>query len=429
MKLFLAIALLVTLSLLATSPRFYRLRRAKPAAMLLSGGWLAIGAGMAIGPSGLGAIDRETIRRATPLLLMGLGWIGLMVGLQARWSVLKRLPRPAGRLASLDAMVTLGVFGPTTWLLLGQWTGHTGAIWLLAPTALLASGAIGWAMETRSLQLDASESARHRAVNIRGAGGLGALIAVCIYGVLLSFVTRGEGGEPVISARVAAMKIPSVLVLAGVVGLLARVALRIAGRNKSELLVVFLGVVVLVAGVADHLAASTLFAAALTGAIIANFAAPELRRFERFILQAEHVVAVIFLLLAGVLIDPLIGWWGVGLATGLALLRVTIKPMLFRVTAARDESGWPKPSRWPVYAALARQSPLAIALAVGLVLAEPSVFRHRLLAVVVLAGLLSELPPLAVSAAAERRQRRERRRRKASTDEPALGSPTPEASP
>src|SRR5690606_36242201 len=90
-RLFLTLIVLVALALIATSKRLYRVRRSRPMALLISGGWLSVGAGMLVGPNGLGAIDREMLLSLTPLMMIGLGWIGMMVGLQARREVLRSL--------------------------------------------------------------------------------------------------------------------------------------------------------------------------------------------------------------------------------------------------------------------------------------------------------------------------------------------------
>ena len=52
MEVFLAIAVLATLALLATSRRLYQIRRHRVLAGLATGGWLHVLIGVAIGPYG-----------------------------------------------------------------------------------------------------------------------------------------------------------------------------------------------------------------------------------------------------------------------------------------------------------------------------------------------------------------------------------------
>jgi len=119
--------------------------------------------------------------------------------------------------------------------------------------------------------------------------------------------------------------------------------------------------------------------------------------FEKFIFKAEFTVANIFALLAGILLDPRIGFIGMGIATVIAMLRIFAKPFYARRIIRlvhNDANGGELPFQSALYLGTARQSPILLALAVGMVLLEPSDFNKRLLAIVVLAGLLSELLPI-----------------------------------
>jgi len=409
---FVAIALLAALALLATSARFRRLRRSRAMTMLISGGWLAVGIGVALGPSGVGLVEADDLLRLTPVLMIGLGWIGMMMGLQLRRAVLGSLPGSLWRLVGLDFLVTLVAVGASAWIGLGLWLEHAGGrpggVWRLSGVILLVACTIGWAMETRSLRTRDSLQNTRLATFVRAGGALGGAVGVALFGVGSKVVIRDpETLEQTISFITAGQRALMALLSGALVALLGRYALHVAGRSRSEALVVFLGVVTLLAGVASALDFSPLFAAMLGGAILANISGSELERFERFILQAEHVVAALFALLAGVLIDPAIGVGGAALALALVASRFLLKPLVLRLGAAdastddppADQSG--RPSTLLSIASV-RQGPVAIALGVGLVLAEPSVFHQRLLAVVVLAGLLCEGLPIALSVRAAR---------------------------
>jgi len=410
-RLFIAVIILVSLALLATSTRFYRVRRSRPLSILLSGGWPALFVGFAIGPWGLNLVTDELLLNLTPLIMVGLGWIGLMIGLQARREVLRSLPAALLRLALVDAVVTTLAFGLLGWIGVRTWVGaeggETGLAWTLPPAVLIAAASVGWSMETRSLR-GGSEISSRMAFFVRGGGGLAALIAIAIFGIDAAFAAPSDATEALPRVAEAGAKIATSAALAVIVGLLGRYAIREAGKSRSELLVVFLGVVALVAGVTADLAASPLFTAMLAGVVVANLAGSELRLFERFILQAEHVVAVLFALLAGVLIDPAIGVWGALLALAIAGLRMLIKPPIFRVCTrnavlpkalASQLGRETRQSRLEV--APVRQAPLAIAMAVGLYLASPSEFSRRLLTIVIVAGFVSELLPLFLSVRAQ----------------------------
>ena len=134
---------------------------------------------------------------------------------------------------------------------------------------------------------------------------------------------------------------------------------------------------------------------------MANLQGVDLRRFERFILAAEHALAVIFAIVAGVLLDPGIGLVGVIAALALTVLRLLVKPISMRraLRAHRALADGPGKSDLPVqsrlYAGAARQSPIAMVMLVSLVLAHPTESSQELLTVVVVTGLLCELLTIA----------------------------------
>jgi len=393
MSTFLAILIVSVLALLASSPLGFRLRRSRLTSALTSGGWLAIGVGVAIGPHGLEAVTPETIRRATPLVVLGLGWIGLMLGLQAQRAVLASLPASLLRVWVADAVVSLVVFGSIGWVGASVWGEAPGGAPVVT-AALLACASLGWAMETRSLSTGDSISQRQHALVIRGAGGLAGIAAVVVFGLVYAFAGPDTGQRSVLAAGASRLLVAVTLGFAS--GLIGRFALREAAGARGQSLGVVLGLVALVGGLAFELEASPLFAACLTGVVMANLDGGELRAFERVILRAEHAVAAVFALLAGVLLDPAIGWPGLGLAALIAGARLLIKPLVMRAGGATPEAagvlGW----------AVVRQSPLAVALAVSVLAVSTSIVSQRLLTVIVLAGVLAELTPLAAAWALRR---------------------------
>jgi len=389
MRTFLAILLVAVLALLASSSTGFRLRRSRWTVALFGGGWVAIGVGAAIGPQGLGAVTLQTIQSATPLVVLGLGWIGLMIGLQAQRTVLTSLPPSVVRVCGVDAALTLGVFGLAGWIGLRSWLGADGgALWTM--TALLACASLGWTMETRSLSSGDAGDTRERALIVRGSGGLAAILTIAVFGVVYSFAHPAPGTElSALSLGSSRLVIGAALGLAA--GLIGRYALREAAGSRGAQLTVVLGLVAIVGGLAFEMDLSSLFVAGATGAVMTNLAGNELRSFERVILKAEHAVAAVFAMLAGALLDPAIGWGGLGLAALLAGLRLIVKPFALRAGGVRREGAGAL--SW----AVVRQSPLAVALGVSVVVSVGDAAPAKLLTVIVLAGVLAELTPLAAA--------------------------------
>jgi hypothetical protein len=392
---FLALVLVLSVSLLATSNTAARLRRSRPIALLLSGGWMWLLMGVAIGPVGLGAFDHSTMMGMTPLVAFVLGWVGLMIGLGAHRSVFGALPRAVVRLTALDISLSVIVAGGLSLLVLFIADGRFQFSELTLPDRLLLVGllvvcAIGWSMETRSLRSSLDEAGAKLSVTVRGCGGLGALVAVGLWGAWDLLVSADASGnltiDPVHVMQVFVAVTLGVLLL----GLVTRSALRLAGDASPELLTVFLGVVALLAGVSMRMGVPAILAGMLAGVLLTNLAGKEVRLFERFLLQAEHVVAVALSLVAGMLLDVQIGVVGVMLAVVLSAARLLWKPLIL-AGASRSAGGTGQELLRFVGV---RQSPVAVALGVSLVLDSSGALSHKALGVIVLTGLLSEALPL-----------------------------------
>ncbi|MEM1166642.1 MAG: cation:proton antiporter [Planctomycetota bacterium] len=407
MEIFLAIVAVAALGLAATSQPAYRLRRSRAVAGLLSTGWPALVIGLLLGPHVSGLIDESSLIDATPLLMIGLGWIGVIVGLQLRREVLEALPRRIVGFTVIDVVITGVVFAVVAWLGLRAWTDGQRPAELWAGMVLIASTAVAWSMETRSVRPAGESNAVQRAsLAIRAGGALGAVAAIAAFGIGAALTRRLDDGIVRFDVPAAGVRLALTAVLAIALGIFGRYFLRVAGKQREHELVVFLGVVVFAAGVSAQLGLSPMLGAMLTGAVIANLGSTDLRAFERFVLKAEHTVAVFFSVLAGVLLEPRIGAGGLALVGAIVAARLIVKPLVSRAgyTLAEDDDDGPvseRPQRGLVglRLACARQSPIAVALAVGLVLAEPSAFNQKLLAVVAFAGLACELLVLGVAAA------------------------------
>lgn len=389
MDVFLAIVVLVALALVATSKPFHRLRRSAVWTLLVAGGWPAVAAGIALGPSFGGILSDQALLRSSPVMAVGLGFIGLMIGYQLQIPVLRAVPAPARRVLLLDGLITVAVFGGVAALGLWWWSrGHSPGWGLLTPLALLVAACAGWSMETRSLRSATGADIADGAMTLRLTGALAAIGAILGFGIVAKMTARGADGAVHAAPSVFLVGMATAVGGAMVVGVLGRFAIARASPSRAELLAVFLGIIALVAGTAAEMGHSPLFASMLTGAVLANLRASETAMLHRFVAEWEHVLAVMVFLLAGVLMDPAPGGIALGLALTIAVLRVAVKPVALRAAG---------PSLGPLRIGAARQSPVATALALGVVLLEPSEFNRELLTVVVVTGVVSDLLTLGVA--------------------------------
>lgn len=385
MATFLEILLIALLGMLATSKRLQRLRRWRSVSALMSGGWLWVAGGFLLGPSALGAISLDTIVALTPIIFIGLGWIALMVGMQARRDVLAALPAWVWRAAAWDVVAATALVGALAWIALRWWPGEQSPGVSALAVALLVACAIGWSMETRWAAARPGPAGEGLAMLIRGGGGLASMAAVALF----AFSQTIQTPRPFFTTL--AMLI-GVCALGIVAAHFTRFLFRLAGDSRADFLVVLLAVVSLTAGLGAEIGASPLLAPFLLGVMGSNLAGVRLRRFERVILEAEHVVAAMFATLAGAALSPALGLAGAALCGGILAIRALFKPPLaVMARASSAATGAPAARVRPRSGVgLVRQSPIALALGVAIVSFEPSQMSRLLLGVIVVVGLASE---------------------------------------
>jgi len=399
MRILIALAILVTLALLASSRKLWSWRRSPVGAMLTTGGWLAVGVGVIIGPRGLEVVDAAHVETLRPLVLFCLGWVGLMVGIQLRRDLPKLLPPQPKRLALVDMVLCLIVVPAVALSVLwcGQGRGDHLAAAMIG--GLFGACAMGWSAEVRSITAGHPERSSVAAL-IRATSGLSSILAVIVYGMLFMAVDhRPDDVLMHVDPLHVLVGLGVSAVIAAVVGGLGFYLVRLAGRSESEFLVVLLGMVTFVAGAAGTLGYSPLFVAMLCGMVIVNLPGELLQRLQRVIIDAEQPVAMTLMLVAGVLADPdllALDWLLVGL---LFIARLATKVgisgrSINKIAQAHAAD--------VVRAGPLRQAPLAIALVVGFavsahhLLTDSVITAGRLVAVVILVGLFSDVLPLAL---------------------------------
>ena len=77
----------------------------------MSGGWVAIALGALLGPHFLHVIDGEVLLNVRPLIMIGLGWIGFIVGMQGRSELLMRVPGVLWKWTFSDAVLSIVLTG------------------------------------------------------------------------------------------------------------------------------------------------------------------------------------------------------------------------------------------------------------------------------------------------------------------------------
>lgn len=388
---FLGIAVVGAAATFATTRLYARLQRQRWIAAFTAGGWFATAAGVLIGPRVLAAVEGEALLALRPILGVALAWIGLIVGLQLRRTLVTAIPRDLARWLARDTAISVAI-GATVaaWW---WWSRHPDApVSTIGPAALVIVVAfLGWAPETRTLRAELSPGTVAPAQYVQAGGGLGAVLAVAAFGLAMPVLqAAGEGGlarsaaiaglEPVLAASTAVM-----------LGVGARLLLRRSSGRRSEALVVTLALVFLCAGFANELGFSPLVTGLLAGAVIANLRDPHLRDLERGLQSAEPGMAVLMLLSCGSLAAEADAAGAVSLGLAIAGLRLVVKPIVAR---AALRTPFPElDRREPLTVGPARVPMIAVAIAVGPSLGAGDGPAATALAGVMIALLLGAIAP------------------------------------
>jgi hypothetical protein len=354
-----------------------RLARWPLASALLGGGWIALLAGTLLGPGGFGLLHRESLIELRPLTQLGLAWIGLLVGLQMKRSLLALVPTTLWRWIAFDALISFITVAAWTFLVL-RWAAPNATLRMVWPIASLAGAAsIGWSGELRSLRgLDAR--AVRVASLVQAGAGLGSVLAI-VSSDLISFSPEGSRA------------LMATLLVAAAAGFSLRAVLGSQVGSDGRLTLALLATLSLVAGAAAAMDATPLPGAFLLGMIVTNTQGGSMRRMERLVSESEPAVAAIFFLLAGVLLEGANAWWPWVVAGGVLLVRLVAKPMIAGMALRH---AWKEPGAARLRSAVVRQAPIAIALGVAALQShDGSVERGTLLALTAV-GLASGVLPL-----------------------------------
>lgn len=346
----LALVVLVALALAGAEVRRWLRARGLGAPVLESFLFVAVGVGL--GHLGLGLFPDELVTTLRPVVLLGVTWIGLVVGLQLDLKVVARL-KPWHRSVGLGVPAAAGVV-----VAAGAVLGGLAAedVVLLAAVAMVASPRVILLLARTAAPADRAAMRLLKLVT-----ALSSIPAVLLFGAAAGVV--GVGGSWLTEALSGGERLLLMAGIAVVLGYATNVLL--AGERTSvHILAVLIGMSALSAGTATLLGGEPMLMALVTGAVIMNRC-----RFPHRILRAAHSLEIPMLVALLVLLGA---WWQpeafpwpvllllVGLR-GAALLLLG-----FRAASAARRRGVPL-RRSDLGAGLLPQGPLALAILVAAV--------------------------------------------------------------
>ena len=383
-------ALVFGLASLALTRRAAKFSRIPIVAALIGGGWMFFGVGLLLGPIGFHFLTSESLTELRPLLQLGLAWIGLLVGLQAKRAIMVQVPAVLWKWIAVDcvASVCTGVIITAVTLI---WIAPE-ATWgaLCFPCVLIGCATIGWTAELRSLRGLDARSPRLGTLTQAGAG-LAVIIAITIHGIVSLNTSVLSDGTIALNLGWGSLGFIITLLVASVCAMAMRLLLQRESWNDGRIIVSLIGTLALIAGVATVLDGSPMFGACALGVMIANMRSGAMRKLERVITGSETAVASIFFLLAGAMVNPIVAWWPWIIAALVLAFRVG-----FKVPTTRMFSGntWIERGADSIHFATIRQAPIAIPLAIASLLERTDNVQSTMLLVVATVGVFSNVIPL-----------------------------------
>ncbi len=251
--------------------------------------------GVAIGPNGLDWISDEALDRTGPLIVFGLGWIGLLYGAHLEW---RRLRRAAARLwaaAFGQSIITFALVLNGSWFFLARYFPDVYSPVLFAAAVTLAACAAGTAPSTVFQLAGRPGLTRPVARTMRIITSVDDVPGLIAFGLLLAFFPAATPGSPHWQAGLA---LAGLTVGVGVLfGLLLKTLL-VEARDEQVTLLVLLGVAGLAAGLAAMLQLSSIFVGLVAGVTFVNSSAKKEGVFA-LLAASEHTIYVLFLVLVG----------------------------------------------------------------------------------------------------------------------------------
>lgn len=320
-------------------------------------GWEYILIGAALGQAGFSLVDHAYLESLDPFLALGLGWAGLIFGIQLRWRDVARIDPSILKLAVGQSLAVwlglLGFFYATVRLFAPLPAEEA----LAVSSVAAAAGAIS---SPTAISLVAPSFGRGSARAVRTllmVATLDLAPAVILVGLTLCFFSPEDGRAFSFQRGMVYLSYSAVTAMA------MAVFYRFLGSERlrpEEELTAVLGFIALLSGIAFYLRLSPLFLTLLCGAALANILKPG-DNIYKLLYSTEKPFYVTLLIISGLL------WQETGVTAWVAaVVFVAARAILKTITI--DGAAWfmPKGSRLGAGAGLALSSQGALALAIGI---------------------------------------------------------------
>lgn len=356
-------------------------------------GMVYLCAGFIMGPALLGFINDDLVEKLSPVITIGLFWIGFLFGINLKYKDIKRLTQPVLLVAIGQAVVTFLFVATGAYFMLRGLKGEIGSFAIAVSSLTLAACASG-TNQSSLLRLSMTRTFRGPTAQVATVSAtLDDIPAIFITGLITFFWHRTDAGQTDLHA----MGWTLVALLLGISGgFIINVLLKRADSEQTRLLIV-LGTSAVGGGLSAYLHLSPIFIGMVLGITYINLAERDEQVFE-ITQRSESTLYVLFLLLVGSMFKIQIEH--LFIFVPIYLLLRTVGKIAGGALFSIPESAGPKPSPW-FGVALLSQGGLAIALVVQYAWLYHSPITDSIITIVILGVLINQTyaTPLALKVA------------------------------
>lgn len=323
MKLFAALLIIVFLAFSGYHLSFRRIKLPLFARTFYITGIEYLFLGLLLGPHFLNLLDVQTLAGLEPFSALLLGWVGLLCGFQFELSGIRKFPRSFLFSSFIDIMGTFIVVFTGLYILLPRWFDISGPNLIIIITGFAAAATSTAQTGLALLTSDIIKKRSHLVNYLRYLSSMNAMGAL----ILLSAVFLFNPSPSRLPTSGFFLNITPATLLSVVVANMTLIVLYnlflAKPKEKKELSLLLIGMVIITSGAASSLRFSPLLANFVMGAVLVNTRREKERIFGLLVLAEKplYLLLLVFLGATWNVDNPYI----IPLALGLMVLRFTGK--------------------------------------------------------------------------------------------------------
>lgn len=251
--------------------------------------------GLLLGPFFLNLLDQKTLTSLEPISTLLLGWVGLLCGFQFEIRELKRFPKTYLSAAVIESLITFVTAASAIYFLIPLWFDITETLKIITSISLGAAASCTAQTGLALLTAKAINKRSEFILFLRYISSIDSLMALFFFTPVFFVLTQNISQPPWFTLSGFTT---FVLVIANISLILLYNLFLAQRRNKNELMLVIIGMVVLTSGTAATFHFSPLLANFFIGIFIVNTTREKERIFS-IVVNAEKPLYLLLLVFIG----------------------------------------------------------------------------------------------------------------------------------